>query len=92
VRTVLIVFFSLGFDHILGIPLAGEDVYIQVLVVELGVEAFNVGILPRAARCDVERPRPAFVQLALEGLGYEFGAVVAANVCRYTVEQGQPLK
>src|SRR5690606_11343381 len=70
----------------------GEEVHVEALVAQRAVEAFDVGILPRTARRDVERLRAARFEPALQGLRDELRTIVAAQVLRRAVQHEQPFK
>ena len=53
------------------------------------VEAFVVGVLPRAARVDVVRSHRTLRQPALDALGNELGSIVAAQTIRLAVLSDQ---
>ncbi len=61
---------------------AGEQLTIQQLVPKPTVERLAVGILPRAARRDVQRLDAALRQELANRLGDELRAIVAADVPR----------
>jgi len=69
-------------DDDLGFSQRVEDLAVEQLVAQARVEAFDVTILPRAARCDVgglctDRGDPL-----LHGFGYKLRSIVGADVTR----------
>src|SRR5215204_4295243 len=67
-------------DHDLGLPQRVEDLAIEKLVSQAGVEALHVAVLPWAASFDVGGPRAHRCDPVLHGFGDELGAVVGADM------------
>ena len=57
-----------------------EDLAIEELVPELRVEALDIAVLPRAARCDVGRLCADSRDTGLDGLSDELGPVVGSDM------------
>jgi hypothetical protein len=67
----------------------GEQLRIQEFITEATVERFGKAVLPRRAWLDIGRCRGVAFCPAPEGVGNEFGPVVAADVRRCRVKAGQ---
>src|SRR5918997_376420 len=67
----------------------GEDLAIEQIVPELGVEALYRAILPRAAALDVSGLCADSRDPCLHGLGHELRTVVGADVARHTAQDEQ---
>ena len=72
----------------LGLGHAGEQLGVQELIPEPTVERFGKAVLPRRSWFDVGRGDAAVLAPALEGVGDEFGPVVAADQCWGWVKAG----
>ena len=62
-------------DHNLSLAERVENLPVEQLVSEAGVEALDVAVLPRAPRCDVGRLRADSSDPLLHSLGDELRAV-----------------
>src|SRR5918997_6192434 len=89
VRAHLVVVPPPALDHDLRLAQAVEDLPVEQLVPEPGVEALDEAVLPRAARRDVGGPGTHGRDPFLDGLGHELGAVVGANVARHAAHDEQ---
>src|SRR5918995_5465351 len=73
-------------DDDLGLLERGEDLAVEQLVPELGVEALDVAVLPRAAWGNVGGPGAHGRDPGLNPLGHELGPVVGPNMPRHTAQ------
>ena len=76
----------------LGLSHRGEQLGVEELVSEPAVEGFSKAVLPRGAGLDVSGCGAAAFTPAPQGVGDEFGTVVAADECRSWVEAGEILQ
>src|SRR5215207_8060750 len=83
VRAHLIVVAPPALDHDLCLAQAVEDLAIEQLVAEPGIEALDEAVLPWAAGGDVGGLGPYRRDPFLHRLGHELGAVVGADVARH---------
>jgi hypothetical protein len=60
----------------------GKQLGVEELVPESAVEGFGKAVLPREAWLDVSGCGSTLFAQAPQGMGDEFGAVVAADECR----------
>jgi hypothetical protein len=65
-----------------GVPDAGEQGFIQALVAQLAIKAFDEGVLCRLARCDVMPVDLALLRLFQDHHAGELSAVIADNRLR----------
>ena len=80
VRPLLIVFDAPLFEDHPRFEQAAKQLTVQALVPQFVVEALNVGVLPRAARRDVDRPHLLRPQPVPDRIRDELRPVVAADV------------
>lgn len=66
----------------LGLLQCLEPLAIQQFILQLAVEAFAVGVLPRTARLDVQRAGSAFLQPCLHRRRDKLRTIVAADELR----------
>jgi len=66
----------------LGLNHRSEQLDVEELVSESAVQGLSKAVLPRGAWLDVSGCGPAAFKPAPQGVGDEFGAVVAADFCR----------
>ena len=78
-----------AFEDDLRLAQAVEDLAIQQLVTEPGIEALHIAIFPRAARGDVGHLGPDRGDPALHCLGHELWAVVRTNVRGHAAQDEQ---
>src|SRR5215210_631587 len=76
-------------DDDLRLTQAVEDLAIEQLVPEAGIEALDVAVLPRAARSDVGGLGSDRGDPLLDGLGDELRAIVGADVARHAAHDEQ---
>lgn len=76
-------------DHDLGLFQRVEDLAVEQLVTESGIEAFDVTVLPRRAGLDEGRPGSDRGDPAPDGLGDELRAVVGPDESRGTAQDEQ---
>src|SRR3954451_3722925 len=88
-RAHLVVVPSPALDHDLGLAQAVEDLAIEQLVAEPGVEALDEAVLPGAAWDDVGGLGTHRRDPCLDRLGDELGAVVGADVARHAAQDEQ---
>src|SRR4051812_39812249 len=88
-RAHLVVVPSPALDHDLGLAQAVEDLAIEQLVAEPGVEALDEAVLPGAAWGDVGGLGTHRRDPCLDRLGHELGAVVGADVARHAAQDEQ---
>src|SRR5215204_6143994 len=74
---------SPAFDDDLSLLQGGEDLAIQQLVSEPGVERLHIPVLPRRAALDVRRLGPNRRDPRLHGLGHKLRSIVGADVARH---------
>src|SRR5918993_5315150 len=86
VRAHLIVVAPPALDHDLCLAQAVEDLAIEQLVPEPGVEALDEAVLPRAARGDVGGLGTHGRDPFLDGLGHELRSVVGADVAQHAAQ------
>lgn len=55
VRTVVNVLLTPLFDHQLGLPTVGKEPTVEAFAAQRAAETLDEGVLPGAARCDVQR-------------------------------------
>ena len=77
------------FDDDPGLLERVEALSVEQLIAHSGIEALDVAVLPRAARCDVGGLRADRVDPCLNRLGDKLGAVVGANVARHAAQNEQ---
>ena len=63
-----------------------ENLTVEQLVSQSGVEVFDKTVLPGAARCDVGRLGTNRMDPLLDGLGDELGAIVGADVAGHAAQ------
>src|SRR4051794_24410884 len=80
------------FNHHLRLMPAGKDPAIETIRAKSSVETLDEGILPRAARRDVERVAMTVTQPLLERIGDELWTIIAAEVGRCASKQNQPFQ
>lgn len=80
VRTLLVVDADPVGDDDAGLGERVELLAVEALGPEAGVKGFDVTVLPRRARVDVERADAAVGQAVADGAGDKLGAVVGADV------------
>src|SRR3954468_5839 len=85
-RAHLVVVPSPALDHDLGLAQAVEDLAVEQLVAEPGVEALDEAVLPGAARGDVGGLGTHRRDPCLDRLGHELRSVVGADVARHTAQ------
>ncbi len=85
-RRFRVVAFPPLFDQDLGVAEAVEDLAIQDLVAEAGVEAFTISVLPWAAWFDASGLCPDSLDPIPDGLGHEFRAVVGSYERRHAAQ------
>jgi hypothetical protein len=73
------------FDDLTGLVSVQEQLHIQAFIAKFSVEGFREGVLPRAARLDIEGCNALVRQPLLQGLGDELGTVVTAQEPRGAV-------
>ena len=73
-------------DHDLGLLKRGEDLAVEQLVPELGVEALDEAVLPWRARSNVGGLRTHGPDPGLNPFGHELGPVVGANMPRHAAQ------
>ena len=78
-----------AFDHHLGLAQRVEDLALQQLVAQAGVEALHASVLPRAAGRDAGGSRAHGADPGLDPLGHELGAVVRADVPGHAAQDEQ---
>ena len=88
-RSFGVVVFPPLFDQDLSLAQAVEDLTVQKLVAEPGVEAFAVSVLPGAARLDVGGLGANGFNPVLNRLSNELWAVVRADIGRHTAQDEQ---
>lgn len=75
-QPVVVVVFALISAQHLRLLEVGEHLPVEQLVPQSAHERLRVGVLPRGAWLDVERPHPRGREVPLERLGDELGTVV----------------
>lgn len=75
-RSLSVVMLPPTLDDDPGLGKAVEDLAIEKLVAELGIEALAIAILPRRARLDEGRPGPDSGDPVPDGGGDELRAIV----------------
>ena len=80
VRTLLVVDTDPVGDDDAGLGEREELLAVEALVPEAGVKGFDVTVLPRRARVDVERADAAIGQAVADSAGDKLGPVVGADV------------
>ena len=68
-----------------GLEEAAKEFAVEALVPDLIVEAFNIGIFPRATGFDVDTADGAFLEPVFDAVSNELGAVVATDMLRSPV-------
>ena len=91
VGAIVVVLFSPIFDDASSFLQSVEQITIQALLPKLAIKAFNIGILPRTARRDVDRLATLLCQPFLHPVGDQFWSIVAAQVLRFPINQKQPI-
>src|ERR671917_1008416 len=89
VRAHRVVVASPALDHDLRLAQAVEDLAVQQLVTEPGVEALDEAVLPWAAGGDVGGLGAHRRDPFLDRLGHELGAVIGADVARHAAQDEQ---
>src|SRR5262245_34552414 len=85
VRTTLIVFDTPAFQNNASLAQIAEEFSVKAFITQLVVKAFNVPVLPRAPRLDVERLDLLGLQPVLDAVGDKLGPVVAAQVFGHSI-------
>src|SRR3954454_18275319 len=85
-RAHLVVVPAPALDHDLALAQAVEDLAIEQLVAEPGVEALDEAVLPGAAWGDVGGPGTARLDSSLDRLGHELRSVVGADVAWHAAQ------
>ena len=78
-----------SFDEDFGLLQGVEDLAVEELVPQVGIEAFNVAVFPRAARGDVGGLGTRRRDPRLHRLGDEFRSVVRADMSRHATQDEQ---
>ena len=78
-----------AFDDDLGFSECVEDLAIQQLIAQPGIEAFDEAILPGASRRDVGRFGTGCCDPVLDSFGHELRAIIGTNVLRHTAHNEQ---
>ena len=73
-----------GFDQDLGLFEGVEDLAVDQLIAQLGIEA--VSVLPRARAFDVGRFGPDPGDPVLDGLGDELGSLIGPDMLGHAVQ------
>lgn len=82
----LIVILAEGFDEASGMAQVREEVFVQALVAELAIEAFDISVLRRFTWADKTVPDVVLVAPALEGDAGKLRAVVGQKSGRAAAE------
>ena len=85
-----VVFLPPSFNQYLRLRQRVEDLAVEQLVSQLAIKRFDVAVLPRAARLDIQRLYAKFVQPGSNGRGRKLRAVIAADVLWNTSRHEQP--
>ena len=75
-----------GRDHRPGVLERGEPVFVEALVAELAVEAFDVGVLRRFARLDQHQLHAVGLRPLVERPAGELGALIGSDCRRVAAE------
>ena len=75
--TEFVVILTEGFDEVAGVAQVNKQVFVEALITELAVEAFDIGVLRRLARSNKAMPDIVIVAPALERNAGKLRAVVS---------------
>jgi len=85
VGAVVVVLAPIGLEDAPSLDEVAEELAVEKLVTEAGVEGLGVAVLPGSAGRDEESADVETLEVAADGLADELGTVVAANGARCAV-------